>query len=313
MRTLIVGGDFGEVPKKSSIIDKIGIHFQGSHTINGGSIETLTYLSQRLMGYELVIWMPNVSNETEKVYPKKMNGTVLICSKVLRPDRDKGDAVSRIFKMNANAVIAIDTTEKPFTFHLIDALANTWYSETDIEALTNQIKDLFIWTKQSIRLNSKQSSFDSNELVELNSNMDKLCDIVHTIANKVEDSRGGRYFGNISTRCAAMFPSMRVPENIVLMSARNSPKKYLTGEDFVITKLKESIVLYNGDKKPSVDSPIQLSLYEKYSNINFIVHGHAFIKNILHTKHYCPCGDMREFEYITEMLLSNPNIFCLNL
>ena len=312
MRTLIVGGDFGDNPKASSVIAKMAEHFHGE-VMNGGSVEDLIYLSQRLMGYELVLWMPNLENFVNKVYPKKMPGTVLICSKVLRPDRDRGDAVARVFKMNGNAVITVNTDEKPFKFELLDALANRWYGGTDISTLASYVKDLFIWTKQSIRLNSKLVEFAPNEIVELDGNMNDLCDIVHTVADRVENERGGRYFGNISTRCAAMFPSMRVPHNIVLMSARNSPKTHLTWEDFVPTKLVDKTVLYQGEKKPSVDAPIQLSMYEKYPELNFIIHGHAFIKNAPFTKHYFPCGDMREFEAVTDMLPDDTGIFIINL
>lgn len=312
MRTLIVGGNFGDEPKESSVIKKLANHFDGE-VINGGTIEDLIYLSQRLMGYDLVLWMPNLENFVNKIYPQKMPGTVLICSKVLRPDRDRGDAVARVFKMNGNAVITVNTDEKPFKFELLDALANSWFSGTNIGELSCLIIELYHWTKQSIRLNSKLSEFDPNELVELDGNVTDLCEIVHTVADRVENERGGRYFGNISTRCAAMFPSMRVPHNIVLMSARNSPKKHLTWEDFVPTKLINNTVLYHGVKKPSVDAPIQLSLYEKYPQLNFLIHGHAFLKDAAFTKHYFPCGDMREFEAVNQMLLDDTGIFMLNL
>ncbi len=312
MRTLIVGGDFGDNPKASSVINKIAEHFSGE-VINGGSIEYLIYLSQRLMGYELVLWMPNLENFVNKIYPKKEPGTVLICSKVLRPDRDRGDAVARIFKMNGNAVITVNTDTKPYKFELLDALANNWWRGTDISELAAYVTDLFIWTKQSIRFNSKLAEFAPNELVELDGNMNELCDIVHMVADRVENERGGRYFGNVSTRCAAMFPSMRVPHNIVLMSARNSPKKHLTGDDFVPTKLIDKTVLYHGNKKPSVDAPIQLSMYEKYPQLNFIIHGHAFLKEAPFTKHYFPCGDMREFEAVNNELTDDTGIFLINL
>ncbi len=320
MRTLIVGGDFGDNPKESSVINKLGEHFiysinwpGGDAFVNGGSIEDLVHIASNAAGYELIIWMPNLENLPNKIYPKKDPGAVLVCSKVLRPDRDRGDAVARIFRMNGNAVITVNIDQKPYKFELIDALANKWWEGSDIEVLASHIKDLFIWTKQSIRLNSKLAAFDPEELVELDGNMNELCEIVHTVADRVENERGGRYFGNISTRCAAMFPSMRVPNNIVLMSARNSPKTHLTWEDFVPTKLIDNTVLYHGDKKPSVDAPIQLSLYAKYPELNFLIHGHAFLKDMPFTEHYFPCGDMREFEAVTNLLDDNIGVVQINL
>ena len=53
--------------------------------------------------------MPNIDNEEEKQYPIKKKGSVLICSKVMREGYKPIDAISRIFKMQGNAVIAIYT------------------------------------------------------------------------------------------------------------------------------------------------------------------------------------------------------------
>ena len=97
-----------------------------------------------------------------------------------------------------------------------------------------------------------------------------------------------------------MFPSMKQIGDIY-MSTRNMPKDFIKPEDLVLTKLENDIVLYSGDKKPSVDAPIQLSLYSYYKNINYFIHGHANIKGFGSTKMYYPCGDMREIDEIIDV------------
>jgi hypothetical protein len=135
MKTLIVGGNFGDAPKKSSIVDKISNKFIESFNINGGKLDDLPFK----IDSDLIIWMPNISNETKKQYPFKSVGNVLIVSKVMREGYTRLDAVSRIFKMRGNAVIAI-YKEDIFRFELIDALGNIWYNGSDIKNLTDKIK-----------------------------------------------------------------------------------------------------------------------------------------------------------------------------
>ena len=306
MRSIVIGGNFGDAIKASSIMEQISLKLK-SELINGGTIETLIAASN-VLNYDLVLWSVNVPNDVEKIYPKKSNGSVLFCTKVIRENRNFGDAVARIFKMNANAVIAIDSSAKPFKFDLIDALGNNWCSTTNVEELVTGMLKIYNWTKGSIRIKSNKTQLNTYD-----KNLDVLCNIVKIIADKVENERGGRYFGNVSTRCSKLFPSMKINDDLILVSARNSSKERLSSEDFVFTQLINNEVAYNGDKKPSVDTPIQLNLYNRFKEINFIVHGHAYIKEADFTEHYYPCGDLRELLAIEQKLSSNPNSFVLNL
>ena len=305
---LIVGGDFGDLPKKSSIIDKLSIKFNNVTVVNGGSIQDLIDIN--LQGYKLILWMANVDNEIKKFYAKKDVGSILICSKVLRENRNIGDAVARIFKMNANAVIAIENNVNPFIFNLVDALGNSWCKTSNLLELTNSIGNLYRWHEESIRigtvlnkeLSTEVSEDEKERLIEFSS-------IVKLVADKVENERGGRYFGNASTRCTKMFPSTRQLNNI-FVSARNIPKDRMTADDFVIASLIDNNVNYNSRLKPSVDTPVQLKLYEKY-DINYMIHGHAYIDNQTFTDNYYPCGDLRELEEIEKFY--NCEKFIINL
>ena len=192
-KSIIVGGDFGDNPRSSSIVNKLSELFN-SETVNGGTIDDLTNV--KLNGYDLILWLANVSNNEEKHYPRKDKGSVLICSKVIHDDVTDMDAVSRIFKMNANAVISIETKIKPFRFKLIDALGNLWCDTVDLEELKNSILKLYDFTKSSIRLSASKISNNTLDLVQYQ----PFVDLNRLVADKSE-SMGGRYFGNCSTRC----------------------------------------------------------------------------------------------------------------
>ena len=151
MKRLVVGGDFG-VEKKSTIARLLATELFAD-VYNGGTIEQLDNAKNMIVDYDLVVWMPNINNEVPKQYPVKKKGSVLICSKVLREGTSVGDAVARIFKMNANAVIAIDTSKEHYVFKLIDALGNMWIETEVVDELGKAIEKLAYWTKASKRKN----------------------------------------------------------------------------------------------------------------------------------------------------------------
>lgn len=242
---------------------------------------------------DLVLWMPDIDNEESKNYPVKDKGAVLVCSKVMREGYTLIDAVSRIFKMHGNAVIAIYKNEdRKFRFQLVDALGNIWVDTQDIKELCYSILDLYSWTKGSIRVSLKKAE-DSVISDISSSDKEKLqifIDINKKLAYSVAEQCGNRYFGNYSTRCTKLFPSLRVDSDI-LVSPRNINKKTIEVNDMVpIYK-----GMYIGDRKPSVDTPVQLKIYNEVPWAHCMIHGHAYIEGDTPiTKHYYPCGDMRE-------------------
>lgn len=290
MATIIVGGNFGETPKASSVVNQIvkSIPYPVD-VVNGGTFEDIE--SVDLSGYKLILWMPNIDNGYDKVYPKKDTGAILICSKVLRENRTEVDAITRIFQIHGNAVIAINSDTKPFTFNLIDALGNSWIKTTDIGELTKTIEDFVTWTSDSIRSRTRQLpaiDFDFTQYQE-------FVDINREVADKFEIINS-RFFGNCSTRCSKMFPTYKVDATHMVVSKRNVSKKRLTTEDLVLTRIGEDgSIEYFGESKPSVDTPIQISLYRDFPNINYMIHGHTYVEGGIFTDNYFPCGDMREY------------------
>jgi hypothetical protein len=288
-KVLIVGGTWDKRGgRKSSVVDILAEEMD-AFTMNGGHVRDLP--TDIPAEFDLIIWMPNVSNEETRWYPQKKTGQVLVISKVMRSGYTKADSVSRIFKMHANAVIEIYMWSTRFDFALRDAMANIWRSPTSrITELAEGLMELYRWTKGSLRVRS--------ERVDRQQNIHLFMELNHQIADRVQNSIGERYFGNISTRCQSMYPGVRAGA-CILISPRNTDKRHLNVEDMVAvtsseTSELEPVVNYWGPRKPSVDAPVQLTLFENYPSLNFIIHGHAHVKDAPTTPNYYPCGDLRE-------------------
>lgn len=333
---MLVGGTFHEKLEKvkfSSIVDKLGknliniykdsiYYILNSYVYNNKEYNPLISAARISKYYDLNIWMPDISNDFEKHYPTKAKGNVLICSKVIRDGRTVHDAVNRIFKMHANAVIAIsrDTSDSfqssvTYKFTLLDALGNVWVETTDIKKLAQIIYKFYKWTKQAQRVGSisvpKEYKLKDNEKQRLK----KFCKLNSKVANKVEMGNEHRYFGNCSTRCSLMFPSTRSTNpNYIFVSRRDSNKKRLTMSDMLVVTMHSdsSRVVYQGNIKPSVDTPIQLQLYKKFPEINYMIHGHAYETTSNFTDKYFACGDIREVESIAKHI-KNVDVGCINL
>lgn len=319
MKVSIIGGNFGDNPKQSSIINKMSSSFsllkndvQSIIMYNGGNLDSLP----EILIDDLVIWMPNIDNENRKQYPNKKNGTVMICSKVMREGYTNVDAVSRVFKMHANAVIAIYDNNGIKEFKLIDALGNIWIKTTDISILINAIIGFYYFTKKAVRINSKQlnsiippiTNFisDIEKITKFRYDLHEFIQINNSLASYIQLTCGDRFFGNLSTRCQKLFPTAKCETTLMHVSPRNSDKKYLEVEDFVpCYYINDNEIGYYGDKKPSVDSPVQLKIYNNFPDINFMIHGHAFIENTSETKNYCLCGDLNEYDEIKNLITSN--------
>jgi len=304
LKALVVGGTWDENGGRASkVVTSLAGNLE-AEVCNGGDY---TKLSHEIGGYSLVVWMPKIWNDESKWYPEKDTGTVLICSKVMRPGYITVDAVKRIYDMHANAVIQIwiGTGNEKHTFALVDALGNEWVKTSDIGYLAQRIVDLYKWTSGAIRVPSVR-------LDRRTSDLKRFMRLNLEVADRVQGYVGKRYFGNVSTRCQSMFPGARMGAH-VLVSPRNTDKSLLSAEDMVPVEGElhhpdgapdVSVVRYGGARKPSVDAPVQVRLFELFPDINFFIHGHAYLKGAPVTEQYFPCGDMREVFEIRELIES---------
>lgn len=137
--------------------------------------------------------------------------------------------------------------------------------------------------------------------------LDTFLTINAELANRIQTQCGNRFFGNVSTRCQCLFPTVRIDQGI-LVSPRNSDKRVLSISDMVLCSMSNLVYYHNG-QKPSVDAPIQLEIYKQKPKINYMIHGHAFpdfseSKPWFQrtTEHYKLCGDFNEAAEILHVM-----------
>ena len=297
MKTLIVGGDISAA-RSSNVINKLALSmvsqmdFLDLDICNGE-------LPDDIKGYKLVLWFPHIDNHYAKTYPVKDRGSIMIISKVMRDGYTEATAVSRIFDFHANAVICIyKDKEDSYFFSLVDALGNTWCNTNNIAVLADTIKSFTRWSMGQIRMSYVKVHAPMSDISGKVRLEKDFIELNLDVADKVANSAGTRFFGNFSTRCASLFPSHRYMKGRYVVSPRNLDKRQIGPMDAVPVEPP----YYHGDRKPSVDTPVQIKLYEMFDHINYMIHGHAFIKGASYTQHYFPCGDLREVEGIAEIL-----------
>jgi hypothetical protein len=126
-----------------------------------------------------------------------------------------------------------------------------------------------------------------------------------------------RFLGNSSFRCTkGGFPSFRDGE-FVYVSKRNIDKERIDRTGFVPVyahRKKGEKVAYLGENKPSVDTPVQLALYEMFPEINFMVHSHTYVKDGVFTETPLPCGAFEEVAEIDRVIVDkNKDFYIINL
>lgn len=98
-------------------------------------------------------------------------------------------------------------------------------------------------------------------------------------------------------RCGKGMPSFR-KDGHVFVSERNVDKQFLSLENFVPVYMEGGKIFYCGDRKPSVDTPIQLRLYNALPGIQYMIHSHCYIKGAPFTRTSMPCGAVEEVDEV---------------
>jgi hypothetical protein len=314
MRILLIGGTFDRKGGKTShyiekVIDSISLKFNWFDYFNGGFFFNLESIinSNNFVLYDVILWFPNVPNEEEKIVNKikEKNPTcILVTSKNNRDNKyNCMDIISRALQTKSNLIIEFwQSTTNMINVTILDPLGNCFIiNEVNIEkvvySLFNRIVELLSFHRiPSIKVGDsfKIPSPENAKFIEI---INEYANEFHELIHGLNTSR---FLGNASYRCERGFPSMKVKDK-VFVSKRNIDKRDLSTKGFIACNLNSAIVEYYGEHKPSVDSPIQLSLYNFYKNINYMIHSHVYIKNAPFTHSKIPCGALEEATEIINM------------
>ena len=330
IRALIVGGTFdNNGGKQSSVIELIDSYIYitapkwNTECINGGTIDKLKKCLEQTKDADIVFWFANVDNSEEKIRNvKEINPRcMLITSKrndFVNPEDknpkrkyDFEDLLQRALATKANLCFEFTKMgDKLFNIRVFDPLGCIWYDGTDIMNAVRQTVMRLYDLKSVTRRQSVHQ--DGNPDITFNETDKKFLSFVRESAKTFHElmclpKDVKRFVGNASlrfktpTRCMNGFPAIR-KDDMILMSRRNVDKTGIDEDDFVPCYLEDNgNVAYFGDNKPSVDSPVQLRLFEEFPSIDYILHGHCYIKNALMTTSPVPCGAIEEIDEIMKV------------
>lgn len=334
---LIVGGTWEKTSgKPSKIINELyeGFHhcngeisFGKITLYNGGSFDNLSSIFDTIHNYDAVIWMPNVSNNEDKILPKikqKYPHVLLIGSKrMFEKDYTYSDVVGLLLKNHCNLGICIEKdsfaiSKKDYEFTLLDPLGNRWFKAKSMFVFSQKLFHHIIYLFSLTRIPSKSITETTQRRVGIVDNTFIEC--VQKYGKKFDEFitavNPNRLLGNAATRCCSGFPAFRSQNDrdVYYISQRNIDKANIGAQNFVRVCTTENVVEYFGEKKPSVDSPIQIRLFNYYHNVNYIIHGHVYIKNAKKTSKNIPCGYIEEFDEIKKLHPNKTDAnFCINL
>lgn len=308
MKLLIVGGNFdhsGGSPSK--IVDMMYQavsqcpEMEDIMLINGGSMEALKSITYA--EHDVLLWMPNISNDEDKILPNiKVENprlTLISSKRVVEKSYTEGDVIGRLLKSKSNLGIMITSHEGRYQFKLLDPLGNCYSDSDDIPTLMSDLITRLRFVKSLTRIGStnvgdkKEFTIDKEFIKFVRHSADEFSKHVNAV-------NPNRLLGNASTRCMYGFPAERQQERL-FVTQRNIDKQLIQAEGFVEVLPREDIVEYYGEKKPSVDTPIQIKLFNYYSNINFMVHGHVYVEDGPFTESKIPCGFVEEFNEVVNL------------
>lgn len=325
-KILFVGGSWDlNGGKKSKIVDEFAKHLPNATVYNGGDYNDLNKILESCTNYDTVIWWANVPNELPKIRNvKDINYKAMLVSSKRNVDNKYSfqDLLQRSFALKSNLTVEFSKNDNKYNMKLFDPLGNVWYEGLDIEECSKALLDRLAFIKCITRESTVSSEENigalawffnmfKEEMYKSDNNPEipikkEFLSIVRDYAYKFAEAAFQtkdvkRFLGNASFRCPKGFPSFREGKYI-FVSKRNVNKEFIGIDEFVPVYLKDGKIYYCGDNKPSVDTPIQVRMYNLLPNINYMIHSHCYIEDAPFTEKALPCGAVEEVDEISELL-----------
>lgn len=325
-KILFVGGNWDlNEGKRSKIVDEFAKYLPNATVYNGGDYNDLNKILESCINYDIVIWWANVPNELPKIRNvKDINYKAMLVSSKRNIDNKYSfqELLQRSFALKSNLTIEFSKNDDLYSMKLFDPLGNVWYEGTSIEECSEELLARLNFIKSITRESTVSSEENIGALAwffnmfkeeiyksELNPTIPikkEFLNIVRDYTSKLAEATFQtkdvkRFLGNASFRCPKGFPSFR-DGKYIFVSKRNINKEFIGIEEFVPVYLENSKIYYCGENKPSVDTPIQVRMYEKLPNINYMIHSHCYIEGAPYTKKALPCGAIEEIDEIEKLL-----------
>jgi hypothetical protein len=271
---------------------------------NGGTPDELDLIlaNYEHRHYDIIFWLTHIKvEEVKEHFPR----SILVTYTQNCNDRYSAlHLVAKCLQQRANLLLEY-CGERGFT-RVLDPLGNEFRLSDDVhdteEVLALRINQLLKVTRIPSR------SFDAYD-IEPPHQTEFLDFVAENSALFQEMIVGGnRFLGNLSFRCLSGFPSYR-GKGMIFVSKRDVDKRIIKNEDFVAVEShvmtsginEDQFIEYHGIRKPSVDTPIHLALYDYYKNVNYIMHAHVYVEAAPFTEAVLPCGALEEVAEIKRL------------
>jgi len=318
---LFVGGTFDENGgKASSLVEKIANFIKKEDSYfnlslyNGGAYSDLSSIIEECAVSDFVLWWANVPNGLDKIRDVKTKNhrAILVTSK--RNDNEKYsfmELVNHALGLKANLCVEFSKIREKYRMRLFDPLGNVWYQGYNIEKFTDALLERMVYLKSIHReaticksIEDVPETPDESEFFEI---VRKYADVFHDLIMPAEGVT--RFLGNSSFRCTkGGFPSFKCGP-LIYVSRRNVDKRFIDKDAFVPAYYSvdncEPQTFYYGPNKPSVDTPIQVRLYNRLPFIKYMIHSHVYIENAPFTERMVPCGGLAEVGEIMKVINKN--------
>ncbi|MBI5065938.1 class II aldolase/adducin family protein [Candidatus Woesearchaeota archaeon] len=320
MKTLYIAGKFDDNngrPSKIAAQIYEQVKTEEMQYINGGSFSDLEKILESVTDFKLIYWFADVDNEKPKLIKEikeKNKECILVTSKRNNGEYSFADLIYRALDNKSNLFVEFSQLNDRYRGRVADPLGNVFldYSKDFNlvgKALKKRTQELLNFSRvQSEQVNGEIKTPNETEFFTLVKNYaTKFHELIHAHPEAVN-----RFFGNASFRCENGFPSFR-KDKIIFVSKRNVDKREISALSFVPVKI-ELPVQYQGENKPSVDTPIQVKLYEHYNNVNYMLHAHVYVKDAPFTDNIVPCGALEEFDEVVKLFPNKTKTnFAVNL
>lgn len=325
MFALVVAGTFDDKGgRPSSYAQKLFAHINRDRVTfyNGGWYDDLISCSYSAKEYNVIIWLADIPNNKYKILPliKERNPHCILVSSKYNVDGKYSylDIISRALNSKSNLLIEFNRKGKTIIATIWDPLGNVYcFQETDVDEVSVSLFDRLDELSLFTRVASEELPPDHSVSVP---NEEDFFSLAREYANEFHDIihavNAERFLGNLSFRCESGFPSFKSDDqSVIYVSKRNIDKRHIDAGGFVaIRQGCRGDVLYYGKQKPSVDSPINIKLYQTFPNIKYILHSHVYVKNAPMTSRVIPCGAIEEVDDVSSVIVNKgTNFFCVNL
>lgn len=312
MKILIVAGNYDELGGRSSgLIPKLfgsKLEDKDLTIFNGGHYDTLPLILEAAKSNDVVFWFANVDNTLPKIRNvKEINPKCLLVSSK-RNDNDKycfEELINHALGLKANLTFEFSKQEDLYAIRVYDPLGVVWCDRTlnyeeVLDKTFNRLEALCQFTREgTIMSDKKLDCYIEDAFLKI---IKEKAEIFHQLIQPPETV--DRFLGNASFRCVHGFPSFR-GNNCIVVSRRNVDKTGINKQDFVPVIFKNNTVFAYSNNKPSVDTPVQVRLYEQYKEIKYMIHSHVYIQGACFTEEAIPCGAIEEVEDIKKTIVKN--------